>query len=92
MKPEDDPDDFYPAISSEWVVASRLQIGRRLADSRMTKCSPLAINNGDFVDVAVEVDVATSRGRDNQNRIRAHLAMVHVLQLARAEDLPVVCS
>ena len=87
LEPEDDPKKMCSNLPSNWAVTSHLQIGRKLSDGSTTKCSPLLISVGDFVDVGLEVDVATG-GRHNRNRV--HFSITHVLQLLKATDVATV--
>jgi hypothetical protein len=70
-------------LPDNWIIRDRLQIGRKLTDGSTVKCSPLVISVGDFVDVGLEVDVATG-GRYGANRV--HFSITHVVQLMKYAD------
>lgn len=89
---EDDPENLCKKMSNEWVVSDKLPIGRKVDGHKYVRCSPLIIGNGDFVDVAVELDIATSRNASGGNMNHVHLSMQHVIQLVTAQDVATVCS
>lgn len=81
---EEDPQNMYSNLPDNWAMDGRLQIGRKLSDGTTIKCSPFLISVGDFVDVGLEVDVATA-GRHGRNRV--HFSITHVVQLLKSADV-----
>lgn len=77
-------------MSNHWVVTERLPIGKKVEGQKYVRCNPLILSNGDFVDVAVELDIATSRTANGVTTNRVHLSMQHVIQLVTAEDVSTV--
>lgn len=73
------------------MLSEGLQIGRRLVDGRIVKCSDLVLSPGDFVDVAVVFDVAMTRALNGHPKLRVHLGLSHVLQLLSKRDIDKVC-
>ena len=59
LRPEDDPHGWCPRVQKDWVIANRLQVGKKNNLGVLTQCLPLLLTQGDFVDVAVEIDVAS---------------------------------
>jgi predicted RecA/RadA family phage recombinase len=45
------------------------------------ECSPLALSDGDFVDVGLSFDIALVKAPNGQRRVRVFLCLEHVLQL-----------
>jgi hypothetical protein len=48
------------------------------------RCSPFLFSKGDFVDVALELDVATG---DKHGKTRVHLNLTHVVLLKNAIEI-----
>lgn len=63
------------------MVAEKLQIGRVLDNGDTIQCSPLALSEGDFVDIGLSFDIALAKSHNGQRRVRVFLCMEHVLQL-----------
>lgn len=78
-------------MSNHWIVTERLPIGKKVEGQKYVRCNPLILSNGDFVDVAVELDIATSRNANGVTANRVHLSMQHVIQLVTAQDVSKVC-
>lgn len=89
---DDDPEYLCGQISNDWVVTDKLAIGRKVDGGKYVRCSPLVIGNGDFVDVAVEMDIASTRNANGVVANRVHLSMQHVIQLVNAQDVAAVSA
>jgi hypothetical protein len=85
----DDPDGLCANLPQDWVLSGHLQIGRKVANGMIVKCSPLIISVGDFVDVALELDVGTG---DKYGRTHIHFGITHVVQLMKATEVEKVKS
>jgi len=86
LRPSDDLYGRAAKISSRWIVAHRLKIGVQRDDGRIVACSPIVLRKGDFVDIAVSVDIATVReGRRARNTVQ--FAIQEVVRLHSAADL-----
>jgi hypothetical protein len=79
----DDPDSARTKLPPNWITGSHLQIGRKLPDGSTSRCSPLVISVGDFVDVGLELDVASG---DKYTKNRVHLCITHVVQLMKSTE------
>jgi hypothetical protein len=77
----DDPENKCEVLGGRWVVAEKLQIGRLMDNGDTVECSPLALSEGDFVDVGLSFDVALVKAPNGQRRVRVFLCLEHVLQL-----------
>lgn len=76
-------------MSDQWVVKDRLAIGRKVEGDRYLRCNPMLICTGDFVDVAIELDIATSRNANGETATRVQ-SILHVIQLVTAENVATV--
>lgn len=83
----DDPHQWAPGVDHIWRVTDKLQTGIREASGNHTLCSPFVFSQGDFVDVGITFDIATTRQPNGRLRNHVHLSIVHILQL-RASILP----
>lgn len=90
LQPEDDPQGWCPAVNNEWLITSRLQVGKPNSLGVLVQCSPLLLTEGDFVDVAIEIDIASNGTPSRNGQVRVHLSMQHVILLAKAVDAPQV--
>jgi hypothetical protein len=79
--PADDPEDRCAVLDGQWSVTEKLQIGRLLDNGDSVQCSPLALSEGDFVDVGLSFDVAFAKAPNGQRKVRVFLCLEHVLQL-----------
>ena len=92
LQPEDDPHGWCPRVQKDWVIANRLQVGKKNNLGVLTQCSPLLLTQGDFVDVAVEIDVASDGTSSQNSTVRVHLSLLHIVLLAKASKFPRVRS
>lgn len=53
----DDPEGWYPRVSSDWSVADKLVLYRVQSDGTEVPCNWLVFGPGDFVDIAASFDV-----------------------------------
>jgi hypothetical protein len=81
LLPSDDPDNRCAVLDGSWFVREKLQVGRLLDDGRMIQCSPLALSDGDFVNVGMSFDIAFAKAPNGHRRVRVFLCLEHVLQL-----------
>jgi hypothetical protein len=79
--PADDPEDRCGVLDGQWTVTEKLQIGRVLDNGDSVQCSPLALSEGDFVDVGLSFDIAFTKAFNGQRKVRVFLCLEHVLQL-----------
>ena len=87
--PASDPAyDDLKKIEKRWVIANKLQVGRRKDDGKLVSCSPLMVQKGDFVDVSVVADIA-SYGGENSANTRVHFRLEQVLQVTAARPVRV---
>jgi hypothetical protein len=77
----DDPENKCEILIGQWVVAEKLQIGCLMDNGDTVECSPLALSDGDFVDVGLSFDIALVKAPNGQWRVRVFLCLEHVLQL-----------
>jgi len=70
-------------LPANWIIDGHLQIGRKVEDGSTVKCNSALISVGDFVDVGVEIDVATGN-KNGENRV--HLSVTHIVQLLKAAE------
>ena len=81
LMPADDPEDRCAILDGQWLIAEKLQIGRLLDNGDTVQCSPLALSEGDFVDVGLSFDIALAKAPNGQRKVRVFLCLEHVLQL-----------
>ena len=72
---------------TKWIISNRLAIGHKIDGNRYVHCSPLIISNGDFVDVAVEFDIASTHNTNGVYVNCVHLSMQHVIQLVTMDNV-----
>ena len=65
LSPSEDPCGDAKKIEKQWVVTEKVQVGIQDDDGRLTRCSPLAIQPGDFVDVTVVADISSYAGNES---------------------------
>ena len=92
LQPNEDPENLCGPISDEWIISNRLTIGRKADGNRYVHCSPLIISNGDFIDIAVEFDIASTRNANGVYVNRVHLSMQHVIQLVTVDNVRTVST
>lgn len=80
----DDPEGWYPRVSTDWNVAEKILLSRTEADGGNVPCKWLIFGPGDFVDVAASFDVCY-RGQKGVN-VTLNILQV-VLVIPKAEDV-----
>ncbi|OBZ78024.1 hypothetical protein A0H81_02092 [Grifola frondosa] len=82
----DDPLGCAAKIRSQWVVTHKISAGVQGADGKIRQCGHLVIRKGDFVDVAVFVEIFKRHTRKGV-QLEMNLAMHDVVRLHSAHDL-----
>lgn len=91
LEPGDDVNGQAWKVDKAWRVTEKLLVGRRTEDGLVLACSHLIVSPGDFVDVAVSIDINSTGYRG----ISVQLRMSHVVQLASAasfEQVSGICQ
>ena len=87
-RPEDNPHGWCRRVQKDWVVTNCLQVGKQNNLGVLTQCSPLLLTQRDFIDVAVEIDIASDGTSSQNSTFRVHLSLLHIVLLAKASELP----
>lgn len=82
----DDPHEWAPGVDNMWRVTQKLETGQREGSGTNSICSPFLFSQGDFVDIGVAFDIATTRQPSGRLRNHVHLSIVHVLQLCASKS------
>lgn len=86
LRPADDPEGWSRLVAGTWRVTEKLELGRRSADGTVVPCSHVIFTPGDFVDVAVAVDISY-KGRSG---VSVQLSMIQIVQMTPASETGVV--
>ncbi|KAI9059285.1 hypothetical protein FKP32DRAFT_1614341 [Trametes sanguinea] len=85
---QDDPTGRAAKMSHMWRVTHRITVGVQNDDGHIVRASPLVIRRGDFVDVAVTIQVYTMRAH-RQRKTEVQFCPVEVVRLKTAQELKV---
>lgn len=61
-------------------MADRLEVGRQDDDGKLTRCSDMVIQKGDFVDVTITAEIRVSKGGDKR-RVEVFYMLERIIQL-----------
>ena len=88
LQPKDDPHSWCLRVQKDWVITNHLQVGKQNNLGVLTQYSPLYLIQGDFVNVAIEIDVALDGTLSQNSVVHVHLSLLHIVLLAKASELP----
>lgn len=91
LKAGDDPHSRAKRIETLWRVDHRINTGSRRADNTNARSSHLVLRCGDFVDVAVAINIVTYR-KKGKLCTEILFAPQDVLRLWTADQAKVSCS
>ncbi|KAI0055900.1 hypothetical protein BV25DRAFT_1921442 [Artomyces pyxidatus] len=85
----DDPLKRTRPLLPRWRVTEKVVFGRRISATEVRECDPIVFSVGDFVDVALTVDVAMHNGRTpgDPSVTAIHFDFKHVMQLCPAASV-----
>ena len=84
----EDPSGKARKLATRWVVDHRIRVGIQDASGKISMASALSIHRGDFVDVAVTVEVIRIRGRFSR-RTEVMLCPTEIVRLRVASEVNV---
>ncbi|KAI0037621.1 hypothetical protein FA95DRAFT_1671901 [Auriscalpium vulgare] len=90
----DDPKRLTPSVAARWRVVDKTVFGCRLSETEGRECDSIIFNKGDFVDVAVTIDIAVHRGRTPADApvTSIHYDLKHVMLLRTAAELDAIIN
>ncbi|CDO75903.1 hypothetical protein BN946_scf184768.g5 [Trametes cinnabarina] len=91
LRVQDDPTGRAAKIEHMWRVCHRIGAGVQEEDGTMSRANALVIRRGDFVDVAVGIQVHSMRAH-KQRKTEVHFCPLEVVRLRSAREVKMLIA